>query len=200
MILANDADSDASAGDPLDVGLLAYAREQGMEHRVRPSLASAEREGRPFDSAWKYMRTTVESEESASVSYVKGAPKVIPRTRVAHGRAAGALDRVLRSGCASREQGPRAGTERRDERRRPRAPRSRRLVESARPGGGPGDRDRAACRHSGRHDHRRSSGTARSVATGIGLPIPASSPGARSTRSTATRSVVPFVAPTSSRE
>jgi Ca2+-transporting ATPase len=75
MVLANDADSNGTAGDPLDVGLLAYARAQGIdadvERQTRPQT-----EGRPFDSAWKYMRVTVES-EAGLVSYVKGAPEVI---------------------------------------------------------------------------------------------------------------------------
>ncbi len=75
MVLANDADPDTLAGDPLDAGLLTYAREHGidvaMERRTHP-----QREGRPFDSAWKYMRVTVETETGVA-SYLKGAPEVV---------------------------------------------------------------------------------------------------------------------------
>jgi Ca2+-transporting ATPase len=61
MVLANDADTETSAGDPLDIGLLAYARRQGIEvDRVRRS--HPRREVRPFDSTWKFMRATVETE------------------------------------------------------------------------------------------------------------------------------------------
>jgi P-type Ca2+ transporter type 2C len=75
MVLANDADADATAGDPLDVGLLAYARSQGIdiacERRLHP-----QRHARPFDSTYKYMRVTVET-EIGWTSYLKGAPEVL---------------------------------------------------------------------------------------------------------------------------
>jgi Ca2+-transporting ATPase len=75
MVLANDADTDASAGDPLDVGLLAFARAQGIDVGTE-RLTHPQRQGRPFDSTWKYMRVTVE-EQTRLVSYVKGAPEVV---------------------------------------------------------------------------------------------------------------------------
>jgi len=73
MVLANDADGDASAGDPLEIGLLAYARAQGMD--VHAARAAHERILlRPFDSTWKYMRVTVAPNRT---SYLKGAPEVL---------------------------------------------------------------------------------------------------------------------------
>lgn len=73
MVLANDADADAAAGDPLELGLLAYARAHGLdpaaERRAQPRV-----DGRPFDSAWRYMRVTVGEERT---SYLKGAPEVL---------------------------------------------------------------------------------------------------------------------------
>lgn len=73
MVLANDADGEASAGDPLEVGLLAYARAQGVDVGAERD-AHARLETRPFDSAWKYMRVTVGPDR---VSYLKGAPEVL---------------------------------------------------------------------------------------------------------------------------
>jgi len=75
MVLANDADASADAGDPLELGLLRYAREQGVDPAALRS--TRERiEGRPFDSAWKYMRATFEG-PTGPVSYLKGAPEVV---------------------------------------------------------------------------------------------------------------------------
>jgi Ca2+-transporting ATPase len=73
MILANDAQE--SAGDPIDVALLRFAREEGID--VNSVLASCPRiSARPFDSRHKYMRATVQ-EEAGVVSYLKGAPEVL---------------------------------------------------------------------------------------------------------------------------
>jgi Ca2+-transporting ATPase len=75
MVLANDADPEAQAGDPLELGLLAYAASQGV-------AAGALRDawprvgGRPFDSAWKFMGVTVER-DGRRVSYWKGAPEAL---------------------------------------------------------------------------------------------------------------------------
>ncbi len=75
IVLANDADPDTGAGDPLDRGLLRYAVEHGVDvarvRRSHPVIA-----GRPFDSAWKFMRVTVR-EEGRLVSYLKGAPETL---------------------------------------------------------------------------------------------------------------------------
>ena len=61
MVLANDADTSAEAGDPLELGLYAFARSEGLDPavlRARHPRTS----GRPFDSAWKYMRATLDDE------------------------------------------------------------------------------------------------------------------------------------------
>jgi Ca2+-transporting ATPase len=75
MVLANDAEDDARAGDPLELALLDYARAQGLEpaslngnHPRHSSL--------PFDSSYKYMRVTV-AEGAELASYLKGAPEVM---------------------------------------------------------------------------------------------------------------------------
>src|SRR5262245_25581050 len=75
MVLANDAEEMAGAGDPLELALLAYAHKQGVGpdrlRRERPRYSS-----RPFDSSYKFMRVTV-TESGRLVSYIKGAPEVI---------------------------------------------------------------------------------------------------------------------------
>src|SRR5690606_7649033 len=90
--LANDADLQTGAGDPLDLGLLRHA----SEHGVAPEKIRARhpRVGeRPFDSAWKFARVTVR-EDGGAVSYLKGAPEVIlPRC---DGASAGAAKRAHR--------------------------------------------------------------------------------------------------------
>jgi P-type Ca2+ transporter type 2C len=75
IVLANDADLTTGAGDPLDLGLLRYAVGHGMD------VARARRERtilteRPFDSAWKFTRVTVQ-EHGRPISYLKGAPEVL---------------------------------------------------------------------------------------------------------------------------
>ena len=75
MILASDAEPDGDSGDPLEVGLYAYAAKRGTDpaatrmHYQRESV-------RPFDSTSKYMRVTV-LEDKEPVSYLKGAPEVL---------------------------------------------------------------------------------------------------------------------------
>jgi Ca2+-transporting ATPase len=75
MVLANDADDRTGAGDPLEIALLQFARTRA----VNPA-ALLERlpriDSRPFDSAWQFMRVTVD-EDGGPVSYLKGAPEVI---------------------------------------------------------------------------------------------------------------------------
>ncbi len=75
VALANDADPSTGAGDPLDLGLLRYAAAHGVDvaHVRRDHGVVSER---PFDSAWKFTRTTVREEESL-ISYLKGAPEVL---------------------------------------------------------------------------------------------------------------------------
>jgi Ca2+-transporting ATPase len=75
VVLANDADLTTGAGDPLDLGLLRYAAEHGVEIGRLRSEHTRESE-RPFDSAWKFARVTVRH-ESRRRSYLKGAPEVL---------------------------------------------------------------------------------------------------------------------------
>ena len=75
VVLANDADLSTSAGDPLELGLLRYAETQGVDiARLRHDHPPVSE--RPFDSAWKFARVTVQ-EEGRLVSYLKGAPEVV---------------------------------------------------------------------------------------------------------------------------
>ncbi len=74
MVLASDADPDAG-GDPLEAGLFGYAREHGLDP-VALRLACPRQAERSFDSAWKFMRVTVQ-EDGALASYLKGAPEVL---------------------------------------------------------------------------------------------------------------------------
>jgi Ca2+-transporting ATPase len=73
MVLANDATE--TEGDPLDIALLAHARACGLD--VGATRARAPRvSGRPFDSAWKFTRTT-SSTKTGVESHFKGAPEAI---------------------------------------------------------------------------------------------------------------------------
>jgi Ca2+-transporting ATPase len=75
VTLANDADLSTGAGDPLDLGLLRYARAHGIDvERVREAHPIVSE--RPFDSAWKFARVGVR-EDGRTVSYLKGAPEVL---------------------------------------------------------------------------------------------------------------------------
>lgn len=75
MVLANDAEAETGAGDPMELALLDYARAHGLNLaetlRLHPRLSLL-----PFDSSHKYMRVTVE-EDGEQVSYLKGAPEVL---------------------------------------------------------------------------------------------------------------------------
>ncbi|WP_460171235.1 cation-translocating P-type ATPase [Thermus sp. FJN-A] len=73
MVLCNDADLATGAGDPLELALLRYASRHLDPVRVRQ--AHPRLSGRPFDSAWKFMRVT-----TPLGSFLKGAPEaLIPR-------------------------------------------------------------------------------------------------------------------------
>ena len=75
VALANDADLSTGAGDPLDLGLLRYAAAHGVDvARLREEHSVVSE--RPFDSAWKFARTSVR-EQGHTVSYIKGAPEVL---------------------------------------------------------------------------------------------------------------------------
>jgi P-type Ca2+ transporter type 2C len=75
VVLANDADPSTGAGDPLDVGLLRYATAHGIDvarlKHDHPVISE-----RPFDSAWKFTRVTVQ-EAGHDISFLKGAPEVL---------------------------------------------------------------------------------------------------------------------------
>ncbi|MFN0084878.1 MAG: cation-translocating P-type ATPase [Blastocatellia bacterium] len=81
MVFANDAEAGTGAGDPMDVALLDYAARHGADIvemiQGHPRISTL-----PFDSAYKFMRTTV-TEAGRPVSYLKGAPEVlIERSRL----------------------------------------------------------------------------------------------------------------------
>jgi Ca2+-transporting ATPase len=75
MVLANDAEEDAGAGDPLELALLEYAHRRGLDPAATQQQFPRHR-SLPFDSANKFMRVTV-TENRRLMSYLKGAPEVI---------------------------------------------------------------------------------------------------------------------------
>ncbi|HEX3143297.1 MAG TPA: HAD-IC family P-type ATPase, partial [Pyrinomonadaceae bacterium] len=84
MVLANDAEDGAAAGDPLELALLEYANDQDIAVdeilRECPRLSVL-----PFDSSYKFMRVTV-NEGGEVVSYLKGAPEaLLQRSRLSDG-------------------------------------------------------------------------------------------------------------------
>ncbi len=74
-VLANDAELDGDSGDPLDRALIVYARARGLDvavlRRKNPRISQ-----RPFDSAWRYSRVTVDG-PGGVVGYFKGAFEVL---------------------------------------------------------------------------------------------------------------------------
>jgi len=76
LVLANDADHESSAGDPLELGLCEFAQARGTDvaalRSARPRVSS-----RPFDTRWKYMRATVVMPSGELKSYLKGALEVV---------------------------------------------------------------------------------------------------------------------------
>jgi Ca2+-transporting ATPase len=75
VTLANDADLSTGAGDPLDLGLLNYAAAHDIDvRRLREEVDVVSE--RPFDSAWRFARTSIR-EDGRIVSYIKGAPEVV---------------------------------------------------------------------------------------------------------------------------
>ncbi len=75
MALANDAEQEIGAGDPLELALLDYviARDIDISKLVHESPRCSLL---PFDSSQKFMRVTV-AEHNQLVSYLKGAPEVL---------------------------------------------------------------------------------------------------------------------------
>jgi Ca2+-transporting ATPase len=75
MVIANEAETDTGAGDPLEIALLRHVQIRGLEpEALRADFRRLST--RPFDSAWKFMRVTGE-ESGLTVSYLKGAPEVV---------------------------------------------------------------------------------------------------------------------------
>ena len=75
MVLANDAEPAAGAGDPLDRALLEHAAERGLDAADTRRRHPRE-DGRPFDSRWKFQRTTVRL-DGRRASFFKGAPEAL---------------------------------------------------------------------------------------------------------------------------
>jgi Ca2+-transporting ATPase len=74
MTIANEASKGQEDGS-LDAALLASATARGADVdllRATPRVSN-----RPFDSAWKFMRVSVESDGGAVKSWLKGAPEII---------------------------------------------------------------------------------------------------------------------------
>ncbi|MES1174539.1 MAG: cation-transporting P-type ATPase [Myxococcales bacterium] len=76
LALANDADQESDAGDPLERGIFEFLRLRGSDaaalRAAHPRVSS-----RPFDSRWKFMRATVIMPSGELRSYLKGALDVI---------------------------------------------------------------------------------------------------------------------------
>lgn len=75
LVLANDAEANTGAGDPLELALFEFARSHQIEaahlHATHVRHSSV-----PFESVTKFMRATVK-ETGQLVSYIKGAPEVL---------------------------------------------------------------------------------------------------------------------------
>jgi Ca2+-transporting ATPase len=76
LTLANDADHRSGAGDPLEQGLVEFARRRGADVEAL-RVAYPRVSTRPFDARWKYMRATVVTPGGSLQSYVKGAIEVV---------------------------------------------------------------------------------------------------------------------------
>lgn len=75
MALANDAEHGIGAGDPLELALLNYVVNEGLN--LAEVVSASSRVGLlAFDSAHKFMRVTV-TEQGERISYLKGAPEVL---------------------------------------------------------------------------------------------------------------------------
>ncbi len=114
IVLANEADPSTPGGDPLDRALHEFARSEGVDPAALRAARPC-RSRRPFDSAWKYTRSTVD-EDGRRVGYWKGASEVIlARTSLAAAerdtwsrRAEASADaghRVLAVACGDDERG-----------------------------------------------------------------------------------------------
>lgn len=77
LALANDADLVSGAGDPLELGILSYIKLQAPSLLESVAQNYTRIAGRPFDTQWKYMRTTVTNVSGEALSFFKGAPEVL---------------------------------------------------------------------------------------------------------------------------
>lgn len=75
MVLAADAEPDGAVGDPLELGLYAFAEAEGVDP-VATRRETRRISVQPFDSAWRYMRVTVE-EDGHPAAYLKGAVEAL---------------------------------------------------------------------------------------------------------------------------
>ncbi len=75
MVLAADAEPDGGTGDPLELGLYAFAEINGVDP-IPTRMQHPRQSVRPFDSAWRYMRVSV-TENDRTVAYLKGAAEVL---------------------------------------------------------------------------------------------------------------------------
>jgi P-type Ca2+ transporter type 2C len=94
MVLANDSDPAAGVGDPLELALVAHARQRGTDavalHQAYPRLSS-----RGFDSQWRCMRATVVSPGGEQIAFLKGAPEaILSRSRLTEAEQHALLKRV----------------------------------------------------------------------------------------------------------
>lgn len=84
MVLANDADTESGAGDPLELALVAFARQHGTDvralQRAYPRVSS-----RGFDSQWRCMRATVLTPQGKQVAFLKGAIEAVIARCQLHG-------------------------------------------------------------------------------------------------------------------
>jgi Ca2+-transporting ATPase len=93
LVLANDADPVTGVGDPLDRALLDFARARGVDPAPLRAAVVPDA-GRPFDSAWKFLRTEAER-DGVRTSWLKGAAEVIlARSDLADGAREGWLRRA----------------------------------------------------------------------------------------------------------
>jgi len=76
LALANDADHNSGAGDPLERGLFEFLQGRGADVAALRA-AHARVSSRPFDTRWKYMRVTVVMPGGELRSYLKGALEVV---------------------------------------------------------------------------------------------------------------------------
>lgn len=93
MVIASEAETDGASGDPLEIGLLDFARKQGVDPAaIRKQYPR--QSVRPFDPAVRYMQVTV-LEDDQPVTYLKGAAEMLlGRSRLKDDEKAGWLGKI----------------------------------------------------------------------------------------------------------